>query len=79
MVSGNLDPVTPPSNATSALKHLKNGYEVIFQDESHNLFNLCFFQIAEDFLNDPSQKPNMDCSLVRNPIEWNLQPTISQE
>ncbi len=72
MVSGGLDHVTPVSNATAALKHLKNGYEVIFPDEGHNLFNPCFFQIAEDFLNDPLDKPNLECSSISNPIEWNL-------
>lgn len=72
MVSGGLDPATPPSNAAGALKFLKNGYEVVFQDESHALFNPCFFQIAEGFINNPSQQPNTECSFVRNPIDWNL-------
>lgn len=76
MVSGSLDPVTPPSNAKGALKHLKNGYEIIFTDESHEMINPCFFKIAEDFLNDPSQKPNIDCSSERKPIEWNLSDSI---
>jgi len=72
MVSGGLDHVTPVSNAKKTLKHLKNGYELIFPDEAHNLYNPCFFEIAEDFLNNPLQKPNMDCSITRNPIEWDL-------
>ncbi|WP_339707657.1 alpha/beta fold hydrolase [uncultured Kriegella sp.] len=72
MVSGRLDPATPVSNAAGAVKNFINGYEVIFQDESHHFYNSCFFQIAEDFLNNPGHKPNMDCSLERNPIEWNL-------
>ena len=72
MVSGGLDPATPHSNATEALKFLKNGYEVVFQDKSHVLLNPCSFQIAEDFINNPSQQPNTECSFVRNPIEWNL-------
>jgi len=76
MVSGDLDHVTPVSNAKGALKHLKNGYEVVFPDDGHSLYNSCFFQIAEDFLNDPTQKPNSDCSSERNPIEWNLSNSI---
>lgn len=76
MVSGLLDPVTPPRNAKGALKHLKNGYEIIFPDESHDLSNPCFLQIAEDFLNNPLSKPDMECSTVRNPIEWNLSNPI---
>ncbi len=72
MASGGLDHVTPISNAKEALKHLKNGYELIFPDEGHYLYYPCFFQITEDFLNDPFHKPNLDCSTNRNPIEWNL-------
>lgn len=75
MVSGGLDHVTPVSNAKETLKHLKNGYELIFPDEAHNLYNPCFFEIAEDFLDNPFQEPNMGCSITRNPIEWNLNKT----
>ncbi len=76
MTSAGLDHVTPISNAKGAIKHLKNGYELIFLDEGHNIMNPCFFQIAEDFLNDPLNKPNMDCSLERHPIEWNLSSPV---
>jgi len=76
MISGGLDHVTPVSNASRALKHLKNGYEVLFPDDGHNLYNPCFFQIAEEFLNNPSLKPNIDCSSKRKPIEWNLSNPI---
>ena len=72
MVSGSLDPVTPISNSIEALGYLKNGYGVIFQDESHDLANPCFLKIAEDFLNNPFHKPDLDCSKIRQPIEWNL-------
>lgn len=73
ITSGGLDHVTPISNAKGAIKHLKNGYELLFLDEAHNsLYNPCFFQIAEAFLNDPLHKPNMECSEERKPIEWNL-------
>ena len=72
MVSGGLDPVTPVSNANQALKHLENGYGVIFPDESHDLGNPCFLQIAEEFLNNPFRKPNLDCSTIRQPLGWNL-------
>ena len=75
MVSGILDPVTPPINASEALKHLKNGYEVIFQDESHDVANSCFFKIAQDFLNKPYQKPNADCTSLKKPIKWILSST----
>ncbi len=76
MVSGGLDPATPPSHASGALKNLKNGFEVVFQDASHNFFNPCFFQITRDFIDNPSQKPNIACGVERNPIEWNLSNPI---
>ncbi len=72
MISGDLDQVTPPSNATGALQYLTNGHEVIFLDESHQFLNSCLFKITEEFLNAPFQKPNTDCSVEREPIEWNL-------
>lgn len=71
MVSGGLDHVTPTTNAKEALKHLKNGYELIFKDEGHGLYNPCFFRITEDFFNNPFHKPDLECSSIRNPIEWN--------
>jgi len=76
LVSGALDPVTPPSNTRIALKHLKNGYVVVFPDESHEFISPCFFQITEDFINNPFQKPNIACSTERTPIEWNLSNPI---
>ncbi len=77
MASGSLDPVTPISNSIEALKYLKNGYGVVFPDESHDMANPCFLQISEDFLNNPFSKPDLGCSKIRQPIEWNL-PKPSQ-
>lgn len=71
MVSAGLDHVTPVNNAKGAIKHLKNGYELIFPDEGHSsLYNPCFFQIAEDFLNNPGQRPDMRCSSEKQEIPW---------
>lgn len=72
MFSGSLDPVTPISSAIEALRYLKNGYGVFFPDESHELANPCFLQITENFLNNPFHKPDLDCSTIGQPIEWNL-------
>jgi len=76
MVSGSLDPVTPPSNATNALKHLVNGYGIVFSDESHALNNHCFDKIAENFINNPTLRPDIACSSVTRNIEWNLSGTL---
>mgnify|MGYP003638764192 FL=1 len=72
MVSGGLDPITPKRNSVEALKYLKNGYGVDFPDESHDLANPCFLQITQDFLNNPFHKPDLNCSTIRQPVEWNL-------
>ena len=72
MASGGLDPVTPTSNAEESLKHLKNGYGIIFPDESHNILNPCFFEITKNFLNNPFHKPDLECSSKRKAIEWNI-------
>jgi len=71
MASGSLDPITPVSNAKESLKHLKNSYEIIFPDESHSLFNYCFFEVCKGFLDDPYKKPNLDCTTAKNPLQWN--------
>ena len=77
MASGELDPVTPSSNASEALKHLKNSYEVLFANEGHEYFNSCFFQISTDFLDNPNRQPDLDCLSAANPIDWNLSGPIN--
>ncbi|MDT0686180.1 alpha/beta hydrolase [Autumnicola psychrophila] len=72
LISGSLDPVTPPKNAIEASKKLKNSYEVTFKNESHSFFNTCLLKITENFINNPSTKPNMNCSSEIKPIEWHL-------
>jgi pimeloyl-ACP methyl ester carboxylesterase len=76
MVSGDLDPITPVHYATEALKNLENSFGVNFPDDSHALFNTCFFQMVEDFYNDPTQKPNSECTSIRKPIDWDLSPSL---
>jgi pimeloyl-ACP methyl ester carboxylesterase len=71
LASGNLDPVTPVQYATETLKHLKNGYHLIFANDSHDLSNPCFFETTSYFFNYPLEKPNMNCALETNAIEWN--------
>jgi pimeloyl-ACP methyl ester carboxylesterase len=71
LVSGEFDPVTPPSNAIETIKHLKNGVEFTFETESHIFSNPCLTQIITDFIDSPFQKPNMDCSSKVAPIPWN--------
>ncbi|MFK7811695.1 MAG: alpha/beta fold hydrolase [Maribacter sp.] len=76
LTSGGLDHVTPLKYAQETKKHLKNSYELVFINEARNHYTPCLFHIAEDFLNDPYQKPNTDCISKSNPIEWNLSNSI---
>lgn len=70
LISGSLDPVTPPSNATGAIINLKNGRHVIFKNESHDIYNPCFLKISEEFINDPYKSPDINCSTEAKEIAW---------
>ncbi|MDC6388048.1 alpha/beta fold hydrolase [Maribacter sp. PR1] len=70
LISGGLDPVTPPSNVNGALINLKNGRHVIFKNESHDIYNPCFLKISEEFINDPYKSPDINCSKEGKQIAW---------
>lgn len=67
LVSGEWDPITPPSNATLAGKSLSNMTHVIFPSDGHCPINACFFEMAKSFLNNPMQKVDGSCAKP-NPI-----------
>lgn len=64
--SGNYDPVTPPSMAEEIIKTLSNGYLISIPEMSHTFDGLtnpeCFDKICFDFFNDPSRKPDSECT-----------------
>ncbi len=63
LMSGQFDPITPPSNASEAAKTLPNSYELIFPNAGHGALNSsdCGMQIAADFLNKPGVRPDTTC------------------
>ncbi|MDT0557479.1 alpha/beta hydrolase [Ichthyenterobacterium sp. W332] len=71
LISGEWDPVTPPSNGEIVLKSLKNGSHVVFPNDGHCPINLCFFNMAKGFLNNPLEKVDDACAKTPNPIQFN--------
>ncbi|MDG5491268.1 alpha/beta hydrolase [Psychroserpens sp. SPM9] len=69
LISGEWDPITPPSNGKQVAKSLKHSIHVIFPSEGHCPMNACFFQMAVAFLNNPMQQVDTSCVRV-NPIAF---------
>ncbi len=62
LLSGELDPVTPPSFAKLAMKTLSNSQHLIAKGQGHNVFPLgCMPDIITDFIQDPEQELNIEC------------------
>jgi pimeloyl-ACP methyl ester carboxylesterase len=70
LISGRLDPVTPPENARSMLPHLTNATHIIFENESHANFDPCYFHLLIQFFNDPTAELS-DCYKNENPLTLN--------
>ena len=72
--SGYFDPVTPPSMAKQVVQTLSNGSLVTIPGMSHAYDGLanpeCFDRIVVDFFDNPSVKPNSDCTKQMVPGEY---------
>ncbi len=49
MLSGELDPVTPPAAGTSVLRGLPNGRQIILRNATHNVYD-CAERLAREFI-----------------------------
>jgi hypothetical protein len=72
IISGAYDNETPVKWATSMTANFKNSYHLVFKGWKHgpttNWGNPCAMQAANDFFNNPYQKPNPDCfKLIERP------------
>jgi pimeloyl-ACP methyl ester carboxylesterase len=56
ILSGNLDPVTPPSNGTYPTKTLPNSHHIIIKNSAHTSLGTCAPKIINEFLT--TLKPN---------------------
>jgi pimeloyl-ACP methyl ester carboxylesterase len=64
ILSGELDPVTPPNVATPLLKGLPNGRQVIMKNATHNSYE-CSEKLARDFIEKGTAK-DLDTSCVED-------------
>jgi pimeloyl-ACP methyl ester carboxylesterase len=62
MLSGELDPVTPPDVATPLLRWLPNGRQIIMHNATHNSYE-CQEKLARDFIERGTAK-DLDASCV---------------
>ncbi len=72
LISGQYDPITPPSFAEVAVASLGNGYHIVQPTGSHgNAFqDPCVDNIMTQFLNVPGQEPNTSCLSGITPAEF---------
>lgn len=62
LLSGELDPVTPPEFAEAAMQTLSNSQHLIAKGQGHNIFHLgCMPDIIAEFIDDPEQELNTEC------------------
>ena len=71
-ISGAYDNETPVKWAKTMMPNFSNGYHLIFKGWKHtpttNWSNQCAMQAANNFFNNPNEKPNPDCFLeIGNP------------
>ena len=71
LVSGEWDPITPPSNGDIAAASLTNANHAIFPWDGHCPINPCFFDMASSFLDNPTEKVDISCTQVSDPIQFN--------
>ena len=62
LLSGELDPVTPPEFADTAMQTLSNAQHLVAKGQGHNVFPLgCMPDIITDFFEDPEQELDIEC------------------
>lgn len=63
-LSGNFDPITPPSYADAAIVNMSNVYNYTFPHSGHGAIftsDFCALSIMQSFLADPIQEPDVSC------------------
>lgn len=63
ILSGEFDPVTPPTYGAQVAGHLANSYNYVFPGVGHNTLvaSSCARSIAKAFVDDPTTAPNSAC------------------
>jgi pimeloyl-ACP methyl ester carboxylesterase len=62
LLSGELDPVTPPAFADLAMQTLSNARHLVARGQGHNVFPLgCMPELIAEFVDDPDAELDTDC------------------
>ena len=62
LLSGELDPVTPPSFAETTMQTLTNAQHLVAKGQGHNVFPLgCMPEIITDFFEEPEEELDIEC------------------
>ncbi len=62
LLSGEFDPITPPRFAAMVAENIKGSYSYTVPAVGHGSFDdPCGFEIATQFLNDPTNEPDLSC------------------
>jgi pimeloyl-ACP methyl ester carboxylesterase len=62
LLSGALDPVTPPNRAATAARYMANAQQVVVANAGHGVSQLgCGSRVLRDFLDHPDRKVNASC------------------
>ena len=76
LLSGALDPVTPPEWAISSQKYLSQAYHVVWPGIGHGVLNasFCADEVSQEFLDQPDQDPRgLTCiNEPQSPIQFSL-------
>src|SRR5579883_63611 len=74
LLSGELDPVTPPRWAKRAASHLRRGFPIEFRGAGHGVLAAhdCASLLAGAFLAEPTRAPYADCLLAVGPPQFRV-------
>jgi pimeloyl-ACP methyl ester carboxylesterase len=62
LLSGALDPVTPPHRAASAARHMAHAQQVVVANAGHGVSQLgCAPRLLREFLDRPGQRLDASC------------------
>ena len=70
VLNGQLDPITPPAFGKAAADGLSHSYTIVFPGGGHgqlNFTNKCASDIVNEFLDDPTLKPDDSCVAGNKP------------
>jgi pimeloyl-ACP methyl ester carboxylesterase len=70
LISGDFDPVTPASNANIVAEKLRNNQHFVFKNNGHVPINGCFFRLAKQFLDNPTEKLDGSCVKTSTSLNW---------